>query len=50
MATYGTGPVGYKKFCDERIDFIETLRQEKFERRKLLGKIIYTKWNNINMF
>lgn len=37
MAIYGSGVVGYKKFCNERIDFIDTLQREKLERRKLLG-------------
>lgn len=37
MAQYATGPVGYKKFCDERIDFLDMLRKEKLERKKLLG-------------
>jgi hypothetical protein len=39
MTTYGTGPVGYKKYCEERLDFIDTIKKEKMERLMKLGKL-----------
>lgn len=39
MAKYATGPLGYKKYCEERITYIDELRHERYERRKLLGNL-----------
>ena len=48
MTTYGTGVLGYKKFCDERIDFLDMLKKEKLERKKLLGLLKQEEIDAIN--